>query len=259
MNKIMLLICSNLFSVMLIAAVPYDHIHLTASNAQEAVNWYVKHFGGSAGGFNRGNADRVEYPTDRVFYGDLSIIFFEREPTGGSIGTGVDHIGFSMANVEEITVAAVADGGSQIGDFVEFSGMQIAFIEDPWGTKIELINDPETRGLHHIHLSSPDPEGTLAWYENIFGGDIVQWKGVLPAINYSEVWLIVARANGELTPTQGRSMDHLGWAADNLDDFGQNLMRNDIDFTMEPRPFRGIRISFIEGPDEVRIEVVEPD
>ena len=259
MNKIILLIGSNLFSSMLNAAVPYDHIHLTASNAQEAVNWYVKHFGGSAGGFNRGDADRVEYPTDRVFYGDLSIIFFEREPTGGSIGTGVDHIGFSMENVEEITAAAVADGGSQIGDFVEFSGMQIAFIEDPWGTKIELINDSETRGLHHIHLSSADPEGTLAWYENIFGGDIVQWKGVLPAINYSEVWLIVARANGEVAPTQGRSMDHLGWAADNLDDFGQNLIRNDVDFTMEPRPFRGIRISFIEGPDDVRIEVVEPD
>ena len=259
MNKIILLIGSNLFSSMLNAAVPYDHIHLTASNAQEAVNWYVKHFGGSAGGFNRGDADRVEYPTDRVFYGDLSIIFFERAPTGGSIGTGVDHIGFSMENVEEITAAAVADGGSQIGDFVEFSGMQIAFIEDPWGTKIELINDSETRGLHHIHLSSADPEGTLSWYENIFGGDIVQWKGVLPAINYSEVWLIVARANGEVAPTQGRSMDHLGWAADNLDDFGQNLIRNDVDFTMEPRPFRGIRISFIEGPDDVRIEVVEPD
>ena len=259
MNKIILLIGSNLFSSMLNAAVPYDHIHLTASNAQEAVNWYVKHFGGSAGGFNRGDADRVEYPTDRVFYGDLSIIFFERAPTGGSIGTGVDHIGFSMENVEEITAAAVADGGSQIGDFVEFSGMQIAFIEDPWGTKIELINDSETRGLHHIHLSSADPEGTLSWYENIFGGDIVQWKGVLPAINYSEVWLMVARANGEVAPTQGRSMDHLGWAADNLDDFGQNLIRNDVDFTMEPRPFRGIRISFIEGPDDVRIEVVEPD
>jgi len=248
MKKLTLIFLGLFFSGSLYAAVPYDHIHLTATNAQEAVNWYVKHFGGSAGRFNRGDADRNTYPIDR-----------EREPTGGSVGTGVDHIGFSMANIEEATAAAVADGGTQIGDFVEFSGMKIAFLEDPWGTKIELINDPDTRGMHHIHLSSPDPEGTLNWYLEIFGGEIVQWKGVLPAINYSDVWLMAARANGEVEPTQGTSMDHLGWAAENLDDFGDVLEANDVEFTMEPRPFRGIRISFVEGPDGVRIEVVEPD
>lgn len=113
--------------------------------------------------------------------------------------------------------------------------------------------------MHHIHLSSPDPQGTLNWYQEIFGGEIEQWKGVLPAINYSDVWLMAAQANGEVVPTQGRAMDHLGWAAVNLDDFGDVLEANDVEFTMEPRPFRGIRISFVEGPDGVRIEVVEPD
>jgi len=259
MRKLTLLMTGLLLSGSLAAAVPYDHIHLTATNAQEAVNWYVKHFGGVAGSFNRGDADRVQYPTDRVFYDELSVIFFEREPTGGSVGTGVDHISFSMTSVEEVTAAIVADGGTQLGDFVEFSGMKIAFVEDPWGTKIELIDDPETRGLHHLHLSSPEPQETLEWYQRNFGGDIVQWKGVLPAINYSDVWLIVARANGDVIPTQGTSMDHLGWAAENLDDLGEVFASNGVEFTMEPRPFRGIRISFIEGPDGVRIEVVEPD
>lgn len=254
-----LLIATFLMPGLAAAAVPYDHIHLAATNAREAVDWYVKHFGGVAGSFNRGDADRVEYPVDRVFYDELSVIFFERESTGGSVGTGVDHIGFSLTNVEDVTAAIVADGGTQLGDFVEFSGMTIAFVEDPWGTKIELIDDPETRGLHHLHLSSPDPEGTLQWYQKNFGGDIVQWKGVLPAINYSDVWLIVARASGEVAPTQGTSMDHLGWAAENLDELGEVFASNGVEFTMAPRPFRGIRISFVEGPDGVRIEVVEPD
>ena len=263
MKKLTLLIFSLTFGLILsgnvAAAVPYDHLHLTATNAREAVNWYVKHFGGEAGRFTRGDGDTVQYPVDRVYYDELSVIFFEREPTGGSVGTGVDHIGFSMDNVEEVTAAAVADGGTQLGDFVEFSGMTIACVEDPWGTKIELIDDSETRGLHHIHLSSPDPEGTLSWYQDNFGGDIVQWKGALPAISYSDVWLIVARATGEVSPTQGTSMDHLGWAAENLDDLGEVFASNGVEFTMEPREFRGIRISFIEGPDGVRIEVVEPD
>ena len=164
-----------------------------------------------------------------------------------------------MSNVEEITAAAVADGASQIGDFVEFSGMVISFLEDPWGTKIELIDDPDTRGLHHIHLSTPEPEATLGWYQEIFGGEIEQWKGVLTAINYSDVWLMAAPTNGEIVPTQGRAIDHLGWASSNLDEFGEVLEANDEKFTMEPPPFRGIRISFIEGPDGVRIEVVEPN
>jgi len=249
-----LLVASNGFP-----AVPYDHIHLTASSAQEAVDWYVKHFGGTAGRFNRGDADQVEYPVDRVFYGEISVIFFEREPTGGSVGTGVDHIGFSLSNIQEVIDLAVADGAEQIGDIIEFSGMEIAFIEDPWGTKVELINDPDTRGLHHIHLTSPDPASALEWYQEIFGGELVQWKGALPAINYSDVWLMAAQARGQIVPTEGRAMDHLGWAAENLDDFEKVLALNDVEFKMEPRPFRGIRISFIEGPDGVRIEVVEPD
>ncbi len=259
MRIFLLLLASLLLSNGLIAAVPYDHVHLAAPSAREAVDWYVKHFGGVAGGFNKGDADRVEYPTDRVFYDEISVIFFEREPTGGSVGTGVDHIGFSIANVEEATAAIVADGGTQLGGLIEFSGMKVAFIEDPWGTKIELIDDPETRGLHHVHLSSPEPQETLDWYQQNFGGEIVQWKGVLPAINYSDVWLLVSRANGDVAPTEGTSLDHLGWAAESLDQLGEVFASNGVEFTMQPRPFRGIRISFIEGPDGVRIEVVEPD
>lgn len=259
MIRILTILVVAFFANIVWAAAPYDHVHLTATNAREAVNWYSKHFGGTPGSFNRGDADVVEYPTDRVFYGDLSIIFFEREPTGGSVGTGVDHIGFSMANVEEVAMNVLADGGQQVGDFVEFKGMKIAFVLDPWGTKIELIDDPDTRGLHHIHLFSPQPQDTLAWYQDIFGGEIVQWNGVLPAINYSNVWLMAAQTTENIAPTQGRAMDHLGWASSSLDEFGQNLMLNDVEFSMEPRSFRGIRISFIEGPDGVRIEVVEPD
>ena len=37
---------------------------------------------------------------------------------------------------------------------------KIAFIFDPWGTRIELAEDPDYLGFHHIHLSAaarPDP------------------------------------------------------------------------------------------------------
>jgi len=257
MKQLSLLALCSLLLVSRVVAAPYDHIHLTASSAIEAVNWYVKHFGGEPGRFNRSN-DGATYPIDRVYYDDIAVIFFEREATGGSVGTGVDHISFSMANVEEVLANIVADGGTQLGDLVEFSGMQIGFVEDPWGTKIELINDTDLRGVHHLHLSSPDPESTLQWYADNFGGSSEQFGGALPGLNYGDVWLLVAQARSAVVPTQGRALDHLGWRYQDLAAASETLKANGVKFAMEPRDYRGIRIGFVEGPDGVRIELVQP-
>ncbi|MBT3531193.1 MAG: VOC family protein [Gammaproteobacteria bacterium] len=236
-------------------AAPYDHIHQTATNALEAVNWYVKHFGGEPARFLRSTDTNL--PIDRVMYGNIAIIFFEREPTAGSVGSSVDHISFSVSNVDELVAEVVADGGTQLGDLVEFSGMRLGFVEDPWGTKIELIDDSNLRGVHHLHLSSPNPESTLEWYSDNFGGSLEQFAGVLPGLNYGDIWLIVAQARGEVAATQGRSIDHLGWRYEDLTAGADALKANGVEFTMEPRDFRNIRISFVEGPDGVRIELVE--
>ena len=256
MKKYALLTALFLFLSTKSFAAPYDHIHLAATSSQEAVNWYVKHFGGEAARFLR--STNTDYPIDRVMYGDIAVIFFERDPGEGSVGSGVDHFGFSMSNVDEVIAGAVADGGKQLGDLVEFAGMQIGFIEDPWGTKIEIIDDPDLRGMHHLHLSSPDPESTLAWYAQNFGGELEQWKGALPSLNYGDIWLMVSQANGEVAATQGRSFDHLGWKFADLTAAESELKSNGVEFTMDPREFRTIRIAFAQGPDDVRIELVEP-
>ncbi|PCJ23871.1 MAG: hypothetical protein COA96_10875 [SAR86 cluster bacterium] len=253
--------CSLLFSFYIlfsaqVFAAPYDHIHLAATDAQEAVNWYVKHFGGEASRFLR--STDTSLPIDRVMYGDIAVIFFERDLGEGSVGSGVDHFGFSMSNVAEVVANIVADGGKQLGELVEFSGMQIGFIEDPWGTKVELINDPDLRGMHHLHLSSPDPQATLEWYGENFGGSSETWKGVLPALNYGDILLLVSQAAGDVAPTQGRSFDHLGWKYEDLTAAENTLKANGVVFSMDPREYRNIRIAFAEGPDGVRIELVEP-
>ena len=48
----------------------------------------------------------------------------------------------------------------------DVSGLfKLGFIEDPWGTRIEVVQDPQKLGLHHVHLRAPDPDATLAWYK----------------------------------------------------------------------------------------------
>jgi catechol 2,3-dioxygenase-like lactoylglutathione lyase family enzyme len=237
-------------------ATPFDHIHLAADNALEAAQWYSRHFDGTPTRF-RDSSD-TSLPIDRAKFGDIFVIFYGRDPGPGSVGSGVDHISFSLSNVEEVFDAIIADGGKGLGELREFNGMTLGFVEDPWGTKIELIDDAALRGVHHIHLSSADPAATLDWYQNIFGGETAQFGGAVPGIHYGNIWLLAAQARADIAPTTGRSMDHIGWNFPDLDAAAVQMKAKGAVFAMEPRDYRGIKISFVEGPDDVRIEVVQP-
>lgn len=239
------------------ALASYGHIHLAAPDPVEAANWYAKHFDGKVAGF--GGAIGADVEIDRVYFGDISVIFFKREPGEGSVGSGVDHIGFSMPNVTSKIQSLVADGATQVGEVTTLGSVELGFVTDPWGTKIEVVDQPAMRGLHHVHVYTPNPESTLAWYQNAFGGDIQKLSGDIVGINYDgKVWLFARKRDESIAPTQGRSLDHLGWNFSNLDEAAIRLKAAGVKFTMEPRDYRGIRIAFIEGPDGVRIELVEP-
>ena len=232
----------------------YHHVHLTATNAQEAADWYMEHMG--CEDFGRAGACQV---------GDVQIIFFERDVQGGSVGSGVDHIGFSFRDLGTRMTGWKAAGLNVLEDVREIEGLfKLAFIEDPWGTKIEVVEDLEDLGFHHIHLRSQNPEETLAWYHNIFGGETDRMKGRINGVRYGRVWLLASRhTKGSLEPTQGRAIDHLGWGFADLDAAAVEIRSKGIEFQMDPRPYtnplgQDMKISFVVGPDDVRIEVVQP-
>ena len=56
------------------------------------------------------------------------------------------------------------------------------FIFDPWGTRIELVEDADLLGFHHVHLSSLNPEETLSWYKEAFDGESARLKGEIDGI-----------------------------------------------------------------------------
>jgi len=92
---------------------------------------------------------------------------------------------------------------------------KLAFIEDPWGTRIEVVQDAEKLGLHHVHLRSPDAAGILAWYVDKFGGSLSKFKGRLDGIDYGGVWMLAQQ--GPATPSAGHSIDHMGMRPMNVD------------------------------------------
>ena len=63
--------------------------------------------------------------------GDTLIIFFEREPTGPSVGSGVDHIGFSFPDLAAKMDSFEAAGIKILNPIREIDGLfKLAFIED---------------------------------------------------------------------------------------------------------------------------------
>jgi catechol 2,3-dioxygenase-like lactoylglutathione lyase family enzyme len=61
----------------------------------------------------------------------------------------------------------------------------------------------------------------------------------------------------ELAPTRGRVIDHIGFAVDDLDAAIAHLKSTGVKVTAEPVALGPIKFAFIEGPDQVAIELIE--
>jgi catechol 2,3-dioxygenase-like lactoylglutathione lyase family enzyme len=118
----------------------------------------------------------------------------------------------------------------------------------------------------HIHLRSPDPEATAAWYERMLGAQVVRTtQEGKPRIDLKlggvDIFIApVTPGDGvnaaPLTPYQG--LDHFGLSVTGLDAVVADLKAKGAAFTMEPNnPRPGIRICFLRGPEGVSIELLE--
>ena len=242
----------------------FHHVQITASSPARAVEWYAEHL----------DCEPVADRDDAAACDGVELVFVPQPTTGGSQGTGVNHIGFSypdltakMAELEAVGVRGTGvrlqrfDDGSMVRDVPGL--FKIAFIFDPWGTRIELVEDTERLGFHHIDLSATDPEATLAWYRDVMGGEPATLRGRVDAVAFGDLLLMAAAHPEGAAPasTRGRAIDHLGFVVPDLDAEAPGLRRQGVRFEAEPAVPENARTAakraFVSGPDNVRIAVVE--
>ena len=228
-----------------------DHIHLNVPDQAKAVEWYQKAFGGKT----------LSEAPDRLLLGDTRLIFLRNDKGTPSTGSALDHIGFSVVDLDATMKALEADGAKVVTPARDVPGLfKLAFVDDPWGTRIEVVQDPEKLGLHHVHLRAPDPVATLAWYKEKFGGDTAKLKDRIDGLRYSGVWVLVQR--GDATPSEGHAIDHIGWQTPNLAAKTAELKAQNVKFTTEPRPLKlasgtMVNFAYLEGPAGAKIELVQ--
>jgi predicted enzyme related to lactoylglutathione lyase len=236
---------------------PYDHIHLNVPDPAVASVWYEKNFGGK----------RITEAPDRLMFGSTRFMFLRSATGKPSAGSAIDHVGFSFPDLEAKMKEWEAAGIKVTTPVRDVPGLfKLAFLEDPWGTRIEVVQDPELLGLHHIHLRGPNPDEVLTWLVDKFGGRRQQLKGRIDAVRYdhdgfSSMWILVQK--GEAEPSIGHAIDHIGWRSTGpLADTINALRAKKVEVTSEPRPLKlpagpPINFSYVAGPYGARIELVE--
>lgn len=245
------------------AAATLDHVHLAVPSPIEAVNWYTEYLGCAPS--NR--------QADAAACHGVEVVFSAAPTLGGTQGTGVNYIAFSVADLaarmSELEAVGVGGAGVRLQRFADGSTFSdtagpfsLAFIFDPWGTRIALVEDRDKLGFHHVHLSAADPAATMAWYRDVLGGVPDRLAGQVNGLRFDDAWLLVSgHEDGLPAPTEGRTLDHLGFSVADLDEAAPAMREQRVEFEAPPAvPDNGrsdAARAFIAGPDNVRVAVVE--
>lgn len=242
----------------------YHHLHFRVPDTAAAAAWYAKYMSGEQIKISDFDAVRQANGVLLIFSpGDRPGVdgSLHEGEIKGSAGTVVDHVGFSFTDLEAMMSIYREEGIEILQEPIQVGELfSYGFVEDPWGTKIEVMQDPELLGLHHIHVMSQQPEDAIKWYQSQFGGEITTFKNipVLLAISYSDVWLIVQGTDKSLAGTRFRSIDHLGFGVPDIDIAMSGYEKNNVEIAAQPRSFGDFKIAFVESPDGVLIEIVGP-
>jgi catechol 2,3-dioxygenase-like lactoylglutathione lyase family enzyme len=115
----------------------HHHIHFASDQIDTMREWYVKTFGAVAG--MRAKFKAADLPGVNLSWNPAE------KPLAPTKGRALDHIGFEVANVEEFC-RKLETAGMKLDvpiTKLEKMGLTVAFVVDPYGTRIEL-----TQGLN---------------------------------------------------------------------------------------------------------------
>jgi catechol 2,3-dioxygenase-like lactoylglutathione lyase family enzyme len=201
------------------AGVTMGHWHLNSKD-REATKTILVAMGGNAVKF--GARDIVKFPGVVVF---LTQGGNAAPATGGTVGSVINHVGFTVPNVAAAVTAWKAAGVQVLPGGPGRTDQ--AFVETGDGLRIEILENKDQKfpiQHHHIHFFVPEasiPE-IQAWYAKFFGAT-PGMRGMDQAADIPGANLTFRKTDAPAVPTRGRVLDHIGFDVLNLEAFCKKL------------------------------------
>jgi catechol 2,3-dioxygenase-like lactoylglutathione lyase family enzyme len=195
------------------------HWHLNSSDIDANRKIFVA-MGGTA--MKAGAFDVVRFPGVIVY---LHLAPGAAKPTGGTVGTVVNHVGFTVTNVQQAVAKWKAAGVNVLPGGNGRTDQ--AFVVTPDEVRIEILEDKNQKfPIQHHHVHSFLPEAAIpqaeAWYAKTFGAK-PGMRGQNVAADLPGVNLTFSKADGPTVTTKGRVLDHIGFDVKNLEAFCKKL------------------------------------
>ena len=182
--------------------------------------------------------------TEVMKFPGVLIFMKQGTPTGPSVGTAVNHVGFGVPDAAKELAAWKALGGKtsevrnsplngqHTGDVVSPDELTVEFTEENGIAPYPQLPPNTLIESNHIHFGVLGSSRTevQAWYVKMFGaipgklGDNL--TGDIPGVKFLR-W-----GNGKdmPLPTKGRALDHIGFEVKNLQEFCKKLEASGVKF-----------------------------
>jgi len=229
------------------AGVSMGHIHLTVRDVDAGKGFFAL-LGGTP--VSNGPLQLIEFP-------NAFLMLRKGEPSGGSVGSNVNHIGFQVRSMNDWLPKWKAAGLKM----EPMTRPTQVYLLTPDGLRIEILEEPSLStpiAAHHIHFATQDIPGMQAWYARTFGavpGKRAQFDAAdLPGVN-----LTFTSTETAPVTTKGRALDHIGFEVRNLPAFLAKLeaagIKIDRPYTKIPNS--SVAIAFFTDPWGTYIELTE--
>jgi catechol 2,3-dioxygenase-like lactoylglutathione lyase family enzyme len=260
----------------------FHHVHLNATDPAAAIDFYTSKFDCEKARF-AGKMDAV--------WAQKSWLLFNKvgKPPQADVTSAIWHIGWGAEDMKA-TYQKQVDSGTKfatpITDISDIGGGNatgrffFAYVDGPDHQLIEL-NTASHHHFGHIHMLSKDPVAAADWYVKELGmerrggtREPRMYRGFQIAPNASLIldnvnfiifpmeyaktqWPELWKDRTDFEPTSGHVTDHIGFSVDNLQQTLDRMKNDGVKVTDGPHSGPGGKYAFIEGPDHVRIELVE--
>ena len=253
--------------------VVYGHHHLNTTHMDAQKKFFADTLGGTVVKIGAGDRQQeiIQFPNVLIFFRPM------QAPTGGSIGTTVNHMGFSVPDLKPVVARIRANGFKMITTDSVAANVKVtddiaaaspttnlAFALGPEDVKVELVEVKSQKApiqLHHVHFFGQMNTEMQAWYAKTFGAKMMPAN---PASAFVSDQLPGVTLNFSPSPTPtvgttGRAIDHIGFEIKDLEAFTKKLeaegIKLDLPYTKVPQ--LGIAIAFIKDPWGTNIEMTE--